>query len=256
MSLRLLRTPSGIRRYAFPILLALAWGIAATAAAQEGEDEAEGPRARAMALFDTGRQQIDDGDADAGIESCEEAYGVYPTPAALARLGACYEWAGQTDDAVDTYRRTFRSSAADASVRDFAASAIERLTGERPVEQPEERRQGGERGRGEPSPRAEEPDHALPWAFTVGAILLAAGAGATGAWTYSLWSDLDGQAGDLRAIRASHPPPYDEPGYANAYADIQDQNPTLELLSELTLAIGGAAVVAGVVALVLWMTSD
>ncbi len=249
----------GFIRRSFAVALAIVIASAfstARAFAQSGE-EGEGVRERAMGLFDRARRQIDDGDVDGGIESCEEAYGIYPTPGALARLGACYEWAERPDDAVETYERIWSSSSADENVRQFAADAIERLTGERPappVATPEERQEPLERTPHEAPPP--EPSHALPWAFTVGALALAAGAGVAGGWTYSLWSDLDGQADQLREIRAMHLPPYDEPEYAATQADIQDRNPTLETAFTVMLIAGGAALAAGITALILWLTAD
>lgn len=250
--------------YAVLLAAAMIFFVSSGASAQDAGEQT--PRDRAMALFDQGRRQINEGDERAGLASCEEAYGIYPTPAALARLGACYEWAGKTDDAVDAYRRAFSSSAADDSVREFSASAIERLTGERPVAPPpdtedegdeEEEEEDVDGARPEPiAPPRDESSTVLPWAFTIGSFVLAAGAAVAGGMTYALWSDLDDQAAQLRAIRATHAPPYDEPEYAAAYADIEDRNPDLETLSTVTLVLGGAALVAGAVAVILWLTSD
>src|SRR5207245_9749125 len=97
--------------------------------AQAPAEPSTATRDRAASMFNEGRSPIFESHQNReGVARCEEAYAIYPTLGALARLGACYEWAGLGDQALDAYRRSWRSTDADANVRQFAARAIERIT--------------------------------------------------------------------------------------------------------------------------------
>lgn len=110
---------TSLRRVSLALVLGLA-GImkAEVACAQDHSAHAPDPKARAAALYRESAESYRKGDFATTIDLLREAYALDPQPVLLYNLARAYEGVGDTDGAIETYRKYL---AADPNAKDRGA---------------------------------------------------------------------------------------------------------------------------------------